>query len=198
LYWIAHPLVASPTHYAVNFSVLAIACWQAVEARNIESEFSEAKFIGLAVFSMSQAFLTGIPIVAVVRDIPEAFYLVLTFLIIVLCMVTLLLIFLPKVFMQRAYAGASAADQRRMMAESVRKSGIQQSSSFRGLQDISGLQEGSSNAFRVPDESPGAVAQPLGRVEEEMGLKPASATDEPTESRVSELERKTPSAQEKE
>lgn len=71
-----------------------------------------------------QAFLTGIPIVAVVRDNPRAFYIVLTFVIFLLCMVVLLLIFLPKYMMQRRYARKSRADQRKLlkMALSVRKS----------------------------------------------------------------------------
>jgi hypothetical protein len=113
--------------------VLVIACYQAFQARGIKSEFSEATYIGLAVFSMSQAFLTGMPIVAVVREIPQGFYLVLTFLIFLLCTVILLLIFLPKMFKQRAYAGMSEADQRRSMAMSVQKSS-QQFSSISGLQ----------------------------------------------------------------
>ena len=58
-----------------------MACIQAIVARGIETEFSEANYIGLSVFSLCQAFLTGIPIVIIVANIPEAFYLVLTFLI---------------------------------------------------------------------------------------------------------------------
>ena len=46
----------------INIVSLAIACWQAYKARSIQSEFSEAKYIGLTVSSMFQAFLTGIPI----------------------------------------------------------------------------------------------------------------------------------------
>jgi competence protein ComGC len=125
--------------------VLVIACYQAFQARGIKSEFSEATYIGLAVFSMSQAFLTGIPIVVVVREIPQAFYLVLTFLIFLLCTVILLLIFLPKIFKQRAYAGMSQADQRKAMALSVRKSSVQ-------FSNISGLQNGSSHRLDSPKD----------------------------------------------
>jgi hypothetical protein len=106
----------------VNFSVLVIACWQAFEARNIQSEFAEAKYIGLAVFFLSQAFLTGIPVVAITRDIPEAFYLVLSFLVFMVCMAVLSLIFLPKIIMQRAYAKLSLAEQRKKMSVSIRLS----------------------------------------------------------------------------
>lgn len=110
----------------VNCSVLVIACYQAFEARDIKSEFAEAKYIGLSIFSMCQGFLTGIPIVAVAKDIPEAFYLVLTFLIFIICMVILLLIFIPKILMQRRYTNMTAAEQRKAMAVSVRLSSGQE------------------------------------------------------------------------
>ena len=130
--------------------MLAIASWQAFQSRAITSEFSEGVYIGLAVFSMAQAFLTGIPIVAVVREIPQAFYLVLTFLLFFLCMVILLLIFLPKVFMQRAYATLSPADQRKMMASSVRQSAQSSSAIF------SARKEGDSSVqtFQVQGSAP--------------------------------------------
>lgn len=38
----------------VNLAVVLFACQQAIKARNIKSEFSESKYIGLAVFSMTQ------------------------------------------------------------------------------------------------------------------------------------------------
>mmetsp|Transcript_38979 Transcript_38979/g.94249 ORF Transcript_38979/g.94249 Transcript_38979/m.94249 type:complete len:675 (+) Transcript_38979:2169-4193(+) len=65
----------------INFVVLGIACWQAYEARDISSEFAEAKYIATTVFSLAQGFITGLPIVAVTTDHPETFYLVLTFLV---------------------------------------------------------------------------------------------------------------------
>jgi hypothetical protein len=112
----------SSSEFSVNFSVLVIACWQAFEARNIQSEFAETKYIGLAVFFLSQAFLTGIPVVAITRDIPEAFYLVLSFLVFMVCMAVLSLVFLPKIIMQRAYAKLSLAEQRKKMTVSIRLS----------------------------------------------------------------------------
>mmetsp|Transcript_42300 Transcript_42300/g.101851 ORF Transcript_42300/g.101851 Transcript_42300/m.101851 type:complete len:984 (+) Transcript_42300:2049-5000(+) len=108
----------------INFFVLIIACWQAWKARNIKTEFSESKYIGLAVFSMTQAFLTGIPIVAIVREIPEAFYLVLTFLIFILSVILLALIFIPKMSMQHIYSKMSVATQRRHLKQSVRQSSV--------------------------------------------------------------------------
>ena len=68
----------------INFMVLGIACWQAFEARNIQSAFSEAKYIALSVASLFQAFLTGFPLLAIVKNEPRAFYLVLALMILVL------------------------------------------------------------------------------------------------------------------
>jgi gamma-aminobutyric acid type B receptor len=108
----------------INLSVVATACWQAWQARNIQSEFSEAKYIGLAMVSLFQAFLTGIPVVVVVRDMPRAYYVVLSLMIFVLCMAVLLLIFLPKMFIQRIYAGMSEAEQKRMVKRAIRGSSL--------------------------------------------------------------------------
>lgn len=113
----------------INFIVLVTACWHAYQARNIESEFSEAKFIGMTMFSFGQGFLTGIRIVAVVRDTPQAFYLVLAMLIFLLCTVTLLLIFLPKYLMQRTYAVMSERQQHKSIAGSVRRSAASKAAS---------------------------------------------------------------------
>jgi hypothetical protein len=71
---------------------------------------------------MCQAFLTGIPIVAVVKDIPQAFYLVSVFLVFFLCLVVLSLIFMPKIIIQYQYSRMTEPEQRRMLTLSVRKS----------------------------------------------------------------------------
>ena len=118
-----YPLVNAWIIIIVNLVLLIVSCYQAWEARDIKSEFAESKWIGLAVFSMSQGFLTGIPIVlAVAKEQPETFYLTITLLIFVICMAVLLLIFLPKVMMLRRYNEMSVAEQMRAMATSVKVS----------------------------------------------------------------------------
>ena len=113
----------------LNLSVVIVAGWLAYRARGITSEFSESKYIGLAVFSLFQAFLTGLPVSVVVREQPQAFYLILTSMIFLLCTVVLSLIFLPKIFKQREYNGMSNEEQRRVIAENVKiSSGMQPSS----------------------------------------------------------------------
>ena len=109
-------------HKQVNFVVLAVACWQAYEARDIKSEFAEAKYIAMAVFSLTQGFLTGLPIVVVARENPETFYLILTVLVFGVSLVVLSLIFIPKVLMQQRYGKLSVKEQRKKMLVSVRLS----------------------------------------------------------------------------
>jgi hypothetical protein len=107
---------------SVNLCVLATACWQAYEARDIKSEFAEARYIAMTVFSLTQGFLTGLPIVAVARDTPETFYLILTVLVFGVCAVVLSLIFIPKMMMQRRYGRMTEIQQNKAMLVSVRLS----------------------------------------------------------------------------
>ncbi|GAX23840.1 gamma-aminobutyric acid type B receptor [Fistulifera solaris] len=113
----------------INWSVIVIACYQAYEARSIKSEFSEAKYIGLALFSLFQAFITGIPVLVIVRDSPQAYYISLSLMITLLSLAVLVLIFVPKIMMQRQYAGLSEAEQRRKLQSSVVRSSNDRSSS---------------------------------------------------------------------
>ena len=107
---------------ALNFAVLGIACWQAFEGRNIESAFSESKYIGLTVGSLFQAFLTSLPILVTVKEEPRSFYLVLTLTIFVLCEGILLLIFLPKAKMVYTFSQMSESEQYQEMSANVHRS----------------------------------------------------------------------------
>lgn len=106
----------------INLAVITIAVWQAFRARDIKAEFAETKYIGLALSSIFQGLLTGVPILVIVKDDPQSFYVVFTLLVFLLCMAVLLLIFVPKVIMRRRYAGMPASEQRRVMAEGIRRS----------------------------------------------------------------------------
>ena len=105
----------------INFFVLVIASWQAIKARNLKSEFSEAKYVGLAVGGLFQAFLTGIPVVVVAKGQPSAYYLILTMVIFLVCEGLLILIFVPKIWLQRDYAGLSREQQKRLFESRIRE-----------------------------------------------------------------------------
>jgi hypothetical protein len=110
----------------VNGGVLVVTNWQAYEARFIESEFSESRYIGFAVASMLQACLSGIPVLLVVKEMPQAYYLVLTVTIFIVCMAILLLIFVPKMaFAQKVYLPRSVSQQDSLISNSIRRSQAQ-------------------------------------------------------------------------
>jgi hypothetical protein len=114
---------------AINFSALVSACWQAFQARDITSDFAESKYIALSLASILQTFLTGIPVVAVVRDLPEAFYLITTFMIFVLSVVVLLFMFVPKMVKQYQFSRLTRKEQMIAIRTSIRKTVDQQSGS---------------------------------------------------------------------
>ena len=141
------PFVA--TLAAINFSVIAMSCYQAYQARDIKSEFAEAKFIGLAVFSFFQAFLTGIPVLIAVKDMPQPFYLTLTMMIFLICVVLLWLIFLPKMKMQSHYSNMSETEQRKVMSKSVRMSSVQSLANVSALSGSQAFRVGTSAQFKA-------------------------------------------------
>jgi len=152
----------------INFAVLVFACVQAYQGRYIKSDFSESSYIGLAVFSMAQAFLTGIPLVVVVRDVPQAFYLVLTFLIFILCMTILSLIFIPKFLNYRVASRLSEADQMKQIRSSIRRSvnGVPSSAANQSSTcPVCGTaMDGSASFAHVPRSS--GVQEERGRISE--------------------------------
>ena len=83
---------------AINFLALVLAIVQLYRARNVPVEYSESKYIAIAIGSNLQVFLTGLPILVLVNDSPQLLYFVKSSLVFVLAMSMLLLIFLPKVF----------------------------------------------------------------------------------------------------
>eukprot|EP00977_Amphora_coffeiformis_P026195 scaffold24543_cov195-Amphora_coffeaeformis.AAC.18 len=119
----------------INLSLVAVACWQAFEARGIHSAFAEAKYIGLAILSMFQAFLTGVPIIVIAKDAPESFYLALVFFLFTLCMAILLLIFVPKMLSHRRFQSLSPEEQTQEISKIIKsgKGNSKFSSSTTGL-----------------------------------------------------------------
>ena len=88
----------------INVGVMIISNVQAYQARSIQSEFSESHYIGVVMASMLQSCLIGVPILILVRDNPQAYYLVVVFMIFLTSMAVLLLIFVPKVMFVRKYS----------------------------------------------------------------------------------------------
>jgi hypothetical protein len=114
----------------INLSIVLLANYQAYRTHFIRSEFSESKYIGLVMISMLQAFMSGVPILFLVRETPGAYYLILVFMIFFICMAVLWLIFLPKVLIAKKLEDESVSQRRLRLRQSIRQS---QSVSFRAL-----------------------------------------------------------------
>jgi 7 transmembrane sweet-taste receptor of 3 GCPR len=80
----------------INFVAVILALKQIYNARNISTEYNEGVYITIAMASMLQAFLTCLPILALVQNSPPVSFFVKTSIIFVISMSLILLIFLPK------------------------------------------------------------------------------------------------------
>jgi len=88
---------------AVNGLMLVAAMYQVHRARNINTEFSESKYVKLSMFSIVQAWLIGIPLLIIGRESPEGFYVVTSTVLFIMCESILLLIFFPKIYFLREW-----------------------------------------------------------------------------------------------
>lgn len=104
----------------INLGVLLIANWQAYESRSIQSEFSESRYIGIVMASMLQAALSGIPVLSLVTEHPQAYYLVTVSMVFVNCLSVLLLIFIPKIVFERSYRYQTEKERRERLRNAIR------------------------------------------------------------------------------
>jgi gamma-aminobutyric acid type B receptor len=81
---------------SINFGALLLCFWQAYKARIHSDEFSEAKGIGMAMFSWLQLTLIGLPVLLLIdQDDVTARYFVTVGLVFLACMSLLFCIFIP-------------------------------------------------------------------------------------------------------
>lgn len=85
-----------------NISALLVANWWAYQARNIETEYHESRYIAISMASVLQAWCMGIPILIVVWENPQAKFFVEAGIIFITALAVLLLIFIPKMLSIRA------------------------------------------------------------------------------------------------
>ncbi|CAB9517862.1 acid type B receptor subunit 2 [Seminavis robusta] len=145
----------------VNMGVLLLANWQAYEARDIESEFAETKCISICMASMLQAMVTGIPVLFVVGDLPNAYYIVLVLLVFVISVVILGAIFVPKIYFTYKYLRMSPSDQKRVLTDIIRKTAKSTSgprfsagTTATGPSSPFGRQQGSTYTTITPPQQP--------------------------------------------
>ncbi|KAG7342363.1 7 transmembrane sweet-taste receptor of 3 GCPR [Nitzschia inconspicua] len=80
----------------VDVIALVLACHQAFMARGISDEYSETKFIAIAVGGWLQVVLIGVPLMFLVAGNPTADFFIKTCIIFAITLAMLLLIFVPK------------------------------------------------------------------------------------------------------
>lgn len=80
----------------VDVSALVLACHQAFKARGISDEYSETKYIAIAVGGWIQVVLIGVPLMFLVAGNPTADFFIKTCIIFTITLAMLLLIFVPK------------------------------------------------------------------------------------------------------
>jgi ABC-type sugar transport system substrate-binding protein len=87
----------------VNGGILLLANVMAYRSRNMCTEFNESHYIAIVMASMLQAFLIGIPLIFLVLDQPQPFYVIIVILDFAVCMTTLMFMFIPKILAHREY-----------------------------------------------------------------------------------------------
>ena len=86
-----------------NMGLLVLANVQSYQARSIETEYSESKYISFIMASLLQACFIGIPIILLTYKIPQTYFVIMSSLIFVVCMSVLSLIFVPKIIYLKAW-----------------------------------------------------------------------------------------------
>ena len=81
---------------ALNFLCVVITNIQAYKTRKVSDEFNESNYIVLAMISIMQIFLVGVPLVFLTTNNPTACFFVITSMILVITMSVLMCLFVPK------------------------------------------------------------------------------------------------------
>mmetsp|Transcript_20749 Transcript_20749/g.42350 ORF Transcript_20749/g.42350 Transcript_20749/m.42350 type:complete len:329 (-) Transcript_20749:2112-3098(-) len=89
------------TLVVINGTAVILALWQAYQARNITTEFSESKYIAIALVFIFQSLFIGVPILVIVNGQPTPELFVLSAIVFIIVVAMLLLIFLPKILIMR-------------------------------------------------------------------------------------------------
>jgi 7 transmembrane sweet-taste receptor of 3 GCPR len=88
----------------LNLGFLITGAVWAFKSRNLETDYKESKYISLAISTVLQAWLMGLPVIVVVRQNPSSSFFVKCGLILVTSGLVVGLVFIPKMWeMRQAY-----------------------------------------------------------------------------------------------
>ena len=111
----------------VNGAALMIACTRAYQARHLDEEFSESRWIGVACASWIQVIVIGVPVLLLTQTQPIAQYFTQTALIFLVCSSMLLLLFVPKMKMISKLSSAPQRSGRTSLSRPDQKTSLYQS-----------------------------------------------------------------------
>ncbi|KAL3908152.1 MAG: hypothetical protein SGILL_008594 [Bacillariaceae sp.] len=109
----------------IDVAALVLACYQAFKARGISDEYSETKFIAIAVGGWVQVVLIGVPLMFLVAGNPTADFFIKSCIIFTITLAMLLLIFVPKMLHEKTRDSAAtkratqSAEVQRIMARAT-------------------------------------------------------------------------------
>ena len=104
----------------INFIALVIANFQAYQARHIHVEFSESRYIGMAMVCMLQTFLVGTPILVLMNENPVSTFIVESILIFFTTFAILISIFVPKILRMHEHTSFRRRNQEHLEAQQSR------------------------------------------------------------------------------
>lgn len=129
--------VLSSLLLVLNFLSIVVANIQAYLARGVSDDFSESKYVALAMVSIMQIFLVGVPLVFLTSTNPAARFFVFSSMILVISMSVLVCLFAPK-FRRMKQKASETGMQYSHSTISVRIPGVQLPSN-RSVDNISSI-----------------------------------------------------------
>ena len=144
------------TVIVLNILALIAACYQAYKARELGSEFSESKNIGIALFSWFQLLLVSVPVLFITTDDNvEARYFLQIGIIFAVCATMLVCLFAPLLVRQgRSEASSRSAHERR-------SSNFQRSTGFGSGAELQDTSTSFRIAARVSGRNSAQIFAPL-------------------------------------
>ncbi len=92
----------------VNGIALLLACYEAYRGRNTTAALNESKYVGMAMICIFQSCFFGVPLIIISSSNRSSLLFVVSSICFVICIATLLFIFLPKIMKQRDRDSTSA------------------------------------------------------------------------------------------
>ena len=112
----------STYYFASLFWINVISCLitliQAYEIRKVSTEYNESVWIAAILGCLLQSWIIGLSVLSLLDDNPATKFVIKTIVVFSTCMVTLLLIFVPKFgYLRKAWAADQAAREKALTAE---------------------------------------------------------------------------------